>query len=116
MRESPSTTTLGQRLKESRLAKDMTQLDVSRLTGINNKTVSNWEKDVSSPSVADLKILAMLYGVSADSLLGIKGFPAMLPSGFDASLADAFLLAPKATQELIRQVLCQNTGRLVRHE
>ena len=63
------------KLKESRVNAGYTQLEVKKKTGINNKSLSNWEKGVSSPSLPDLVVLAKLYDVSTDYLLGNDDTP-----------------------------------------
>lgn len=63
---------LGRFLKYARTKADLTQRDVERLTGINYKTLSNWENDVSNPSPPDLMALSGAYHVSIDSLVGNK--------------------------------------------
>lgn len=62
--------TLGDSLRNAREAKNLTQKDVSRKTGINNKTISNYENDVSSPDPNTLKSFADIYETSVDYLLG----------------------------------------------
>lgn len=61
---------LADNLKNAREAKNLTQKDVYDRTGINNKTISNYENNVSSPDPETLKILADLYDISVDYLLG----------------------------------------------
>ena len=58
------------RLRLARLKKSLSQMDVMRLTMINNKTLSGYENDVSEPDFASLVTLANLYSVSTDYLLG----------------------------------------------
>ena len=60
---------LGEKLKQARKQRKLTQPDVARLTGINYKTLSNWETDFYRPNVAELKKLALLYNVSIDFLM-----------------------------------------------
>ena len=60
---------LGERLKQARKQRKLNQPDVERLTGINYKTLSNWETDLYRPNVDDLKKLALLYNVSIDFLM-----------------------------------------------
>lgn len=62
--------TLGASLKYCRTKADLTQREVNQLTGINYKTLSNWENDVSKPSPDDLIELANIYHVTVDYLLG----------------------------------------------
>ena len=60
---------LGEKLKQARKQRKLTQTDVEKLTGINYKTLSNWETDFYRPNVDDLKKLALLYNVSIDFLM-----------------------------------------------
>ena len=62
--------TLGDRLRKARERKNLTQVQVKQRTGINNKTLSGYEKNVSEPDLETLKILANLYEVSVDWLIG----------------------------------------------
>lgn len=62
--------TLGDRLKSAREKMNLTQIDVSKQTGINNKTISNYENNISSPDPQTLKIFAEVYETSADYLIG----------------------------------------------
>lgn len=62
--------TLGDSLRNAREAKNLTQKEVSKKTGIHNKTISNYENDVSSPDPNALKTFADIYETSVDYLLG----------------------------------------------
>ncbi len=62
--------TLGDSLRNAREVKNLTQKEVSRKTGINNKTISNYENDVSLPDPNTLKTFADIYETSVDYLLG----------------------------------------------
>ena len=62
--------TLGDSLRNARETKNFTQKEVSKKTGINNKTISNYENDVSSPDPNALKTFADIYETSIDYLLG----------------------------------------------
>ena len=66
--------TLGEHLKRARTRADLTQREVGKRTGINYKTISNWENNVSNPAPADLKALADVFHVSTDELLGRDTF------------------------------------------
>lgn len=62
---------IGLILKNTREDLDMTQIDVMRHTGINNKTLSGYENGVSEPDLETFAKLLQLYKLSADSILGI---------------------------------------------
>ncbi|WP_096888259.1 helix-turn-helix domain-containing protein [Brevibacillus laterosporus] len=59
-----------ERLRAAREHKNLKQTQVKVYTGINNKTLSGYEKGVSEPDTETLKTLANLYEVSVDWLVG----------------------------------------------
>lgn len=60
----------GKRLEKARKDKGYTQEDLAtKLEKKNNKTISNWENDLSKPHADDLLILANLLDVSIDWLM-----------------------------------------------
>lgn len=63
---------LGTRLRQARENTNLSQVQVKTSTGINNKTLSNYEQNVSSPDPYTLKVLADLYGVTTDWLISGK--------------------------------------------
>ena len=69
---------------------DLTQLDVMKLTGINNKTLSGYENGVAEPDFHSLATLAKLYSISFDELLSVAA---------DKNLSNYFL-SSKETQML----------------
>lgn len=63
---------LGERLRQARENKGLSQIQVKNFTDINNKTLSNYEKNVSSPDPYTLKTLADLYETTSDWLISGK--------------------------------------------
>lgn len=61
---------VSERLRAARIRKSLSQIDVMRLTQINNKTLSGYENAVSEPDYSSLVLLSNIYGVSTDYLLG----------------------------------------------
>lgn len=62
--------TLGDRLKEARKQKNMTQMDASKRLGITNGALSGYERNYRDPDTEMLKKIADLYNVSSEWLLG----------------------------------------------
>ncbi len=62
-------TTFGDRLKQARKNKRLTQNDVAEQLGVDFTTVSKYENDKSQPDNETLRELAGLYEVSIDWLL-----------------------------------------------
>ncbi|MFR5561897.1 helix-turn-helix transcriptional regulator [Clostridium saudiense] len=62
--------TFGDRLKELRLEKDLTQPAFGKIFNVEKGTVSNWENENRFPDKNTLKALADYFDVSLDYLLG----------------------------------------------
>ena len=60
---------IGGRLRALREEKGISQRQVTRDTGIIQKTLSSYENDKNSPSLEALKILSEYYKVSVDYLI-----------------------------------------------
>ena len=58
------------RLKELRLEKNVSQLEVAKMLNMSKMAVSHWEKGNSEPSIEQLRILAAYFDVSIDYLVG----------------------------------------------
>ena len=60
---------LGEAIKQHRMACKMTQEFVAETLGVSRQAVSKWESGASDPSTTNLMALAKLFGVSAEDLL-----------------------------------------------
>lgn len=60
---------IGDRLKNARENKMLSQIQVYKDTGIHNKTLSGYERGISQPDLETIALLAKYYGVSTDYLL-----------------------------------------------
>jgi len=70
MRESK----FAERLREVRAAKGISQRDVALALGISDVSYGAWERGQAEPSIGKLEKLCGMFGVSADSLLGLEPF------------------------------------------
>lgn len=59
------------RLRELREDKDLKQADVAAATGIDQRTLSNYETGKTNPDSYAIVRLAEFFGVTCDYLLGI---------------------------------------------
>ncbi|MDE7079935.1 MAG: helix-turn-helix domain-containing protein [Clostridia bacterium] len=66
----------GEILKEIRLERGKTLLDIEKATGISNSNLSRWENGKVIPSILFCEQLADYYGISLDELVG-RDFPEM---------------------------------------
>lgn len=60
---------IGFALKSTREDLDLSQKKVMELTGINNKTLSGYENNISEPDINTLILLAQTYNTTLDKLL-----------------------------------------------
>lgn len=63
---------LGDRLRDIRESKNLKQIEVANKTGINNKILSSYERNISLPTIDNLITLCNFYEISADYLLQIE--------------------------------------------
>ena len=62
------------RLREVRMERELTQDELAKLLSVNQRTISNCEREVNKPDLDMLINISKVLDVSADYLLGIKDF------------------------------------------
>ena len=60
---------LGDRIREIRLAKKMSQVELAKTLGVTKQSVSNWENENIQPSIEMLSKIADSLSVTTDYLL-----------------------------------------------
>ena len=64
--------TLGEKIKEQRTAHGLSQETLAEAMGVSRQAVTKWESDQSAPSSEKLILLAKLFHISLDDLIGNK--------------------------------------------
>ena len=62
---------IGSTIKMLRKEKDITQEDFAELLGVSNQSVSRWENNVCYPDMELFPVIAGIFGVTVDALLGV---------------------------------------------
>ena len=62
---------LGERYRDLRKNRKLTQEDLTRYLGISRSAVNSWELGLSIPSINCIISMAKFYGVTTDYLLGL---------------------------------------------
>lgn len=62
----------GDRLKELRKERNLTQEEIGTFCKVGKTTISNWENNITQPPFEIVKKLAHYFGVTADYLLGLN--------------------------------------------
>lgn len=60
----------GFELKTHREKAGLSQMELSKATGITQSNISRWEENKRTPSIENCVILADFYGISVDELIG----------------------------------------------
>lgn len=50
----------------------LSQEALARVMGLSRMTIANWERGKTEPSASQVKLLADIFGVTTDQLLGRK--------------------------------------------
>ena len=62
---------LGDKIKELRQARNMSQVDLGKKIGVSKQSVSNWENENIQPSIDMLIRIADVFSVTCYYLLGL---------------------------------------------
>ena len=66
------TTMIGAKIKQARIEKNMTQLNLADAMGVSYQAVSNWERGNSMPDISKLGDLCAALGLTVNQLLGLE--------------------------------------------
>ncbi|MDE7339516.1 MAG: helix-turn-helix domain-containing protein [Lachnospiraceae bacterium] len=63
--------TLNENIRQLRLARNLSQVDLAKALGVTKQSISNWENNNIQPSIDMLIRLSQFFSVSTDYLLGL---------------------------------------------
>ena len=64
--------TFGEKIKELRKERGLTQPALAKELDVSNGMISNWENNINEPGLTHIKNIATFFNVSADYIVGIK--------------------------------------------
>ena len=62
---------IGSTIKQMRRARDITQEQLAEYIGISSQAISQWECDKTAPDITQLPLLAYIFNVTTDEILGV---------------------------------------------
>lgn len=65
-----TTESIGKRIRRLRKEAGMTQEELAQAVGVSPQAVSKWENEYTCPDISILPVLAEVFGISTDELLG----------------------------------------------
>ena len=60
-----------ERIKELRLQKNMSQMELAKATGISQSAIAKWELGKTEPTATAIITLANFFGETTDYILGV---------------------------------------------
>jgi len=78
-------------IRESREKRGMSQDDLAKKLDLNRATISGYESNTKTPSLDVFRRMALLFGVSADYLLGLTEREDIFMDDFDDKQKGAIL-------------------------
>ena len=66
--------TFGERLRELRTERKLSQQELAKIIGTNNSSICDWERGRSEPSLEALVKLCQFFDVSSDYLIGMVDY------------------------------------------
>ena len=97
---------LGQRIATLRKAQNMTQGQLAAYLGISQQHMASFEKGIRKVPASMLPMLAQLFGVSVDELIGLKDTAAKRgPMPKLQRQIEQVALLPKAKQKFVSEML-----------
>lgn len=63
---------IAKQIKELRIHHGYSQQELASLLQVGQTTIANYERGIREPDVAKLRVLANLFGISLDSLIGLQ--------------------------------------------
>ena len=61
---------LGEKLRRLRKAKGLTQEELSEMIYTTSVAISGWERNVKTPSIESIRLIANVFDVSVEELTG----------------------------------------------
>lgn len=96
---------IGERIRELRKDKHLTQTDLAKLINVSQQTITKWENNNAEPSGTAVKSLANVLSVSSDYILGIKEKSSIDLDDDDVIFTYEGRKIPKEDIELMRRLL-----------
>ena len=63
---------LGEKIKQLRIDKRLSQPQLAKKLGVSNGIISIWENNINEPKASHIKNIAIFFDVTTDYLLGLE--------------------------------------------
>lgn len=97
--------TTGERIKELRTARHMTQEELAKRAHVTKQAVSLWESDKSALSLTSSQMLCDIFNVNMDYLMGRLPMTTRFVSTEEMYLLDAYRQLSREEQAMVCRML-----------
>lgn len=97
--------TTGERIKELRTARHMTQKQLADRLGVSKQSVCIWESDRQGISRENVEMICDIFNVSTDYLLGRDDVTPRLLSAEEMHVIDSYREQPEMIKETVCKIL-----------
>ena len=105
---------IAKKIRDARMAKNMTQMNLADAMGVSYQAVSNWERDNSMPDISKLEDLCNALDLTVNELLGMEAKAATAVEKVmqekTLSVEELAEVAPILPPETVKEHARQNTG------
>lgn len=63
---------LGEKLKDLREEKELSQMKLSKLIDITQPAIARYELNITEPKASDIKKFCLFFGITSDYLIGLE--------------------------------------------
>lgn len=102
--------TTGQRIKDLRKARHMTQMELAKRAFVTKQAVSMWESDKCALSLTSAQLLCDIFNVEMDYLMCRQSVTMRYLNTEEMNIIDAYRQQPEAVQEAICKMLDVKKG------
>lgn len=76
---------IGKRIKELRIGKGLSQIELGKIAGVTDKAVSTWEQDIKIPRMGAIEKIATYFGVTKSYIIDgeLPEIESAIPAGFE---------------------------------
>lgn len=97
--------TIGERIKQRRKEKHLSQVELATLTGLTQTTISALERSVNEPATASLGLIANALNCTVGELVGESETPADLYSPMEQLIIAAYRQQDMLGQQMVCRML-----------
>ena len=108
--------TFGEKLKQARISKKLTQKQLSDKLDVSNTVISNWEKNINRPDVDILEVMCGILDIEPNSLFNVKNNDNSTYSLVEKKLVSDYRKLDDHSKEVVQVVIRKELERNIPNE